>query len=189
MTRLKPWRTLSSEYLIKGKYLTVRVDKCDLGNGRTIDDFHILEYNDWINVIALTDAGNVVLIREYRHGAQAITTGLPSGSADPGENADKAAARELLEETGYACDELVCVGQSYANWASHNNQVCHYLGFGAKKVAEQNLDPNEEIDVFEMPYREFLDYENNGPQHSLHAANLFYAERYFAKNPERRPGG
>ena len=165
----------------------MRADTCDLGNGSVIDDYHILEYHDWINVIALTSAGNVVLIREYRHGAGAITTGLPSGTADPGEDIDKAAARELIEETGYACERQICVGKSYANWASHNNQVCHYIGFGAKKVAEQKLDPNEVIEVFEMPYSEFLNYENNGPQHSLHAANLFYAERYFLKHPELRP--
>ena len=187
MTSLKPWRVTGQRYVIEGKHLTVRADTCDLGNGRTIDEYHVLEYHDWVNVIALTDEGNVVLIREYRHGARAITIGLPSGSADPDENADQAAARELLEETGYACDQLVCVGTAYANWASHNNQVRHYLGFGAKKVGEQKLDPNEEIEVFEMPYAEFVEYDGNGPQHCLHAANLFYAERYFGMHPELRP--
>lgn len=188
MTKLKPWRVTGSTYLVEHPYLTLRADTCDIGNGRTIDEYHIIEAPEWVNVIALTDTGNVVLIREYRHGAAAITTGLPSGSAEPGEtDIDAVAARELLEETGYACERLICVGRSYANWARNNNQVSHYVGFGAKKIAEQNLDPNEDIEVFEMPYAEFLNYENNGPQHSLHAANLFYAERYFAKHPELRP--
>ena len=121
---IKPWRIVSSKYLVGHPYLTLRADTCELGNGRTIDEYHIIEALEWVNVVALTDDGNVVLIREYRHGAGQVTVGLPSGSADPGETDIPAtAARELREETGYVCDELVCVGRSYSNWARNNNQV------------------------------------------------------------------
>lgn len=188
MSRLEPWRILKSRQTYKDQWLSVRSDTCQRADGHIIDPFHIIEAREWINITALTDEGNVVLIREYRHGAQLVTIGLPGGCAKTGEtDIDAVAKRELLEETGYACDRLVCVGRCYSNWANHTNHISCYLGIGAKRVADQSLDPNEEIDVLEKPFSEFLQYENNGPQISHHAANLFYVERFFAKHPELRP--
>lgn len=185
---MEPWRILKSHYTYQDKWLTVRSDTCLREDGRIIDPYHIIEAYEYVSITALTDEGNVVLIREYRHGAGQVTIGLPGGQAEPGEtNIEDVARRELLEETGYACDRLIRVGRCYANWATQNNQLSIYLGFGAKRVADQNLDPTEDIEVFEKPYSEFADYENNGAQVSHHAANLFYVERYFAKHPELKP--
>lgn len=98
-----------------------------------------------------------------------------------------AAARELREETGYSCGQLVLVGRAYANWAWQNNQVSYYLGLDAAPAGPQQLDPNEEIRVVEMAYSDFLNYDRLAHQHSLHAAALFYAERYFQTTPYHRP--
>ena len=70
------------------------------GTGRT-HDFYVIDCVDWVNVIARTPAGDVVLIRQYRHGTAAVHVEIPGGMVDPGEDPLVAAQRELAEETGY----------------------------------------------------------------------------------------
>lgn len=185
---IKPWKTLSSSYPLKDQFMNVRTDRCARAGGQIVPTYHVLELTDWVTIIPLTDAGNVVLVREYRHGAGKVMIGLPGGVSDPGES-DWAAvgARELQEETGHVARELIPVGTCYPNPATQNNQLHFYLALGCQKMGDQTLDPNEEIEVLEMPYADFLAYERLEVQHGLHAAALFYTERFFGKHPEKRP--
>ncbi|MEM9938610.1 MAG: NUDIX hydrolase [Pseudomonadota bacterium] len=185
---IRPWKILSSHQTYRDKWLSIRSDRCETADGQIIEPFHVIEAKNWINVVALTDEGNVVLIEEYRHGAQAVTLGIPGGVCDT-EDADEAvsAARELEEETGYVCEYLIETGRAFANWANQNNEIIYFLGFGAKPTGSVNLDPNEEIEVCLQRYVDFVDYHFDGPKHTHHAAALFYAERYFAKHPGERP--
>jgi len=185
---MKPWKILSSQKTFEDRFISLRTDRCERADGHIIPTYHVLEQTEWVTVIPITEAGNVVLIEEYRHGAGEITIGLPGGVSNHDEtDFEAAASRELLEETGYLCREMIAVGRAYANWAWQNNQVTYYLGLGARQSGQQNLDPNEEIRPFEMPYSEFLDYEHLTHQHSLHAAALFYAERFFRRHPDKLP--
>ena len=186
---IKPWKVLSSKITFTDAWMTLRTDQCELGNGNVIDNYHVIDAKTWVNVIALTDDGEVVLIREYRHGIEEVTLGLPGGCAeDDDPSMAIAASREFEEETGFTCREYVATGTASANWADHSNQIHFFLGFGATPTGKQALDPNEEIEVLTQPYAEFCTYDFPGAKHTHHAAALFYAERYFARNPERRPG-
>jgi 8-oxo-dGTP pyrophosphatase MutT (NUDIX family) len=185
---MNPWKVVKSRQTYKDKWLGVRTDTVDLPNGETIENFHVIEYNEWSAVLAFRDDGRLVIIREYRHGCQAVTLGLPAGNAEPGETDYEAVARrELLEETGYEATEWVKTGHAYSNWANQNNQVHFFIAFGARKVAGQSLDPTEEIDVLDMDYEDYLNFEGITPQQCHHAAALHYAERYFARHPHKRP--
>ena len=185
---MKPWKTLSSRQTFKDPWLSVRTDTVELTDGQVLNDYHVLEYKDWVSVLAFTEAGELVIIREYRHGAKAVTLGLPAGSAEEGETDYEAVARrELLEETGYEAGEWVKLGQAYSNWATQNNQVHFFLALGTLKVAEQTLDATEEIEVLTMPYEDYLNFEGVEPQQCHHAAALYYLERYFALTPDKRP--
>lgn len=111
-------------------------------------DFYVIEAADWVNVIPLTPDGQVVCIRQYRHGTEEVTLEVPGGIVDPGD-ADPAAAawREMREETGYDAEAMVPLGAVAPNPALQNNRCHTYLARGAYPNGAQALDGAEEIDV------------------------------------------
>ena len=185
---IKPWKILESKQTFRDQYLGVRTDRCLREDGHIVPTYHVIEQTPWVTIIPVTDAGNLVLVREYRHAAQKVMIGLPGGVSDPGETDwEKVAARELAEETGYQARAFHAIGTCYPNPAVQDNELHYYLALGCTPGVGQALDPNEEIEVLEMPYSELLAYEELDVQHALHAAALFYAERYFQNHPDLRP--
>jgi len=185
---MKPWTVLSSKEVMRDRFMGLRTDRCQRADGHIVEAYHVIELTDWVTVVPITEAGNIVLVKEYRHAAGVMTIGLPGGVSDPGER-DWAAvgARELREETGYTAREMHALGTCYPNPATQDNRLHYYLALGCRDGVGQSLDPNEEIEVLEMPYAEFLDYGRFEVQHALHAAALFYAERFFLTRPDLRP--
>lgn len=185
---IKPWKILESQQTFRDQFLGVRTDRCVREDGHIVPTYHVIEQTPWVTIFPLTDAGNIVLIREYRHAAQKILTAVPGGVSDPGETDWEAVGRrEMAEETGYEAREMHLIGRCYPNPAVQDNEIFYFLALGCAPTTQQSLDPNEEIEVLEMPYQEFLAYERFDVQHGLHAAGLFYLERYFGKHPELRP--
>jgi 8-oxo-dGTP pyrophosphatase MutT (NUDIX family) len=116
--------------------------------------FTVLETADWVNVIALTGDDRLVLVRQYRHGRGDVGLEIPGGVIDPGEDPGAAAARELLEETGYAGATPVRLGVVDPNPAILSNRCHTYRIDGCERVAEPRLDPGEDIAVETMPASE-----------------------------------
>ncbi len=114
-------------------------------------DFDLLYSPDWVNVAAVTTAGNLLLIRQYRHGSGEITTEIPGGMLDDGESPLEAARRELSEETGYTTAEWEQIGIVEPNPAFQTNRTYTFLARGATRTGAQHLDANEDIEVFEHP--------------------------------------
>ena len=113
--------------------------------------FTVIDTGDWVNVVALTADGQIVLVRQFRHGAERITLEVPGGVIDAGEDPAAAAARELLEETGYAGGPPVHLGTVDPNPAIQSNRCHTYRIDGCARVAEPELDPGEDIEVVTMP--------------------------------------
>lgn len=88
------WEIIGSDYLLKTKWLTVRKDHVRMPSGQEMDDYYVLEYPDWINVIAITKEGKFVIERQYRHGTQSIDYELCAGTIEKGESPLGAAQRE-----------------------------------------------------------------------------------------------
>lgn len=111
-------------------------------------DFYVIESPDWVNVIPLTPAGQVVCIRQYRHGTEEVTLEVPGGVVDP-EDGDPvtAAWREMREETGYDAEAMIPLGAVAPNPALQTNRCHSYLARGAYPNGAQALDGAEEIDV------------------------------------------
>ncbi|MEO1303507.1 MAG: NUDIX hydrolase [Pseudomonadota bacterium] len=185
---IKPWKILSSKPVISDQYITVRTDSCERSDGHIVPTYHVIDFPMWTLVVPLTDKGNIVLVREYRHPANVIVTGIPGGGGEPDETDFEAIGRrELVEETGYTPREMHHIGRCYPNPATQTNQINFFLALGCVRTTEQSLDANEQIEVLEMPFADYLRYEHMSVQHAHHAAALYYTERYFLKHPELRP--
>src|SRR5688572_13778190 len=168
---ITPWKILESNYL-RSK---VRVDKCETSNRRIIEPL-VLEYGTWVTIIALTKRQEVLLIKQYRHGAGKIILELPGGGVGIDEEPIVAAKRELLEETGYSSDNIIEIGRVSPNPASHTNLMHAYLALDAEKVGNQSLDETEEIEVFPTALDEVILMVKNGEMlQSLHVSTFLFA--------------
>ena len=169
------WELLSSEYLVRAPWAVLRKDRCRMPNGHIVPDYYVLEYPDWVNMIALTTDNQFILVKQYRHGVQENVLEIPGGVIDPGENAQEAAQREMLEETGYRFSHIEPLCTLFPNPATSTNKTTTYLLTGGVKVQEQALDDQEEIEVILATAEEVKQLLfNNQFGQALHTAALFY---------------
>ena len=142
------WKLLKSEYLFKRPWLTARRDTCQLPDGRIMDEYYVLEYPTFINVIAITKDGQMVLVRQYRHGLGRTCFELVAGCVEEGEEPMAAAKRELHEETGYTGGEWSEMMVFTCNASAMNNLSHSFLAIGVEKTDCQHLDASEDIEVY-----------------------------------------
>lgn len=147
----RSWRLIRSEPVSDHRIFRLRHDVYRLDARPDERDFVVLETPDWVNVVALTEDRQVLLIRQFRHGVRRVTLEIPGGMIDPGESPEQAALRELREETGYAAGTIRPLGRVLPNPAIQDN-YCHlFLADGCRRVAELQLDPFERIDLLIRP--------------------------------------
>jgi 8-oxo-dGDP phosphatase len=167
-----PWETLTSVYLHRKPWMTMRMDSVRLANGRVIEDYYIQEFPPWVNVLALTPERKAVLIRQYRHGIADVHYELPAGVHDhPGESILQAAQRELLEETGFSGGSWSLWMELSANPSLQNNISYTFLAEGVLPSGPQQLDETEEISVHTVTVGTLMDIVLDGRMiQSLHVA-------------------
>ena len=150
------WRVTASRYVHKDRWISVRSDDCVTEEGAVVAPYYVLEYPDWVEVIALDADDNVLLVKQYRHALGGMSIELPAGGMDVSD-ADPlhAARRELLEETGCA-GVLSRVGETRANAGTHANRTHIVLARRVTQVAEPKDDPGERIERLWVPAAEAL---------------------------------
>ncbi len=178
--KMKKWEVLGREYLYRRPWLTVRRDRVRLPTGAVNDEYYVLEYPTWVNVIAIDREGRFVMVEQYRHGLQEVFTELVAGVAEEGEAPLEAARRELLEETGYAGGTWRLSTVLSANPGSQNNLSYSFIATGVERVAEQHLDETEDVAVRLLSRDEVLQLlRSDTLKQALMAAPLW---KYFAEN-------
>jgi ADP-ribose pyrophosphatase len=156
------WRVLGSRITYSDQWLTVRSDDCVTPSGVVVAPYHVLDFPNWINVVAFTPELKLLLVREYRHGAGRAVTGLVSGVVEPGEaeasdeGLEHAARRELAEETGYGGGEFELLVQAWSNPANQTNRVSSYLAIGVHPVGEPQPDDAEQPELLLADPVDFL---------------------------------
>jgi ADP-ribose pyrophosphatase len=169
---IEPWQLLDSTYAFRDRWLRVRSDTVRLPGGKTLSPYHVVEVADWVNVVAISEAGNVVLVEQYRHAVKRVMLEIPAGHVDPKEDREAAARRELLEETGYGGGTWHALGALHPVASRFANQVHSYLALGVRKVGEPLQEETENLHIREIPWADFVTGLQTGKLRLLEANQM-----------------
>lgn len=140
---------ISSETVFKGRLLEVRRDRIELPNGGEAVREYVV-HPGAVVVIALLDSGSLLFERQFRYPLRRPFLELPAGKIDAGEDILQTGRRELLEETGHEADEWTYLGVMHPCIGYSNERIEIFLARGLRRVAEQQLDHGEFLDLLEL---------------------------------------
>lgn len=174
------WKVESRREVADCRVFKVREDATVRDSDGARSTFFVVENPDWVNVVAITAEGDVVLIEQFRHGVERMILEIPGGMVDEGEDPKVGAARELIEETGFAPGRLIPIGTSFPNPAIQNNTIHHFLALDCTKTRDVEFDDHESIATRLVPLSELNKLVHNGDiTHSLAITAIFYAQRFL----------
>jgi ADP-ribose pyrophosphatase len=141
------WRLRASRYIVDSPYMRLRADEIELPDGTIIPNYYVREARGFVAVVALTADDCVVLVRQYRYGADSIHLELPAGTLIDGENPRDCALRELAEETGYELERCELAAQFFSEPVRSPAVAYVYLGTGARSVGPPSPEATEHLQV------------------------------------------
>ena len=94
---MEKWKTINSNYIIQRPWATLRVDKLEMPNGNIKEEYYVLEYPTWVNMVALTEDNQIIFVKQYRHGAGQIMVQLPAGFVEENEDPEIAVATVIFQ--------------------------------------------------------------------------------------------
>ena len=134
------------------------------------------EFPTWVTAVAVTTDNKIIIERQYRYALDSTNYEIPGGCVDDtDESLEAAISRELMEETGYRFSHYEYMGKVSANPSTNNNWMHMFLATGGVYERAQELDHNEEIEVYLFSVDEVKKMlaENQIIQ-SMHVAALYY---------------
>ena len=187
-TRRLTWQTVERNKVYDGPIFDIRKVRRASTDGR---EGEFIEINAplWATVIPwFRDEQGIpsfIMVRQYRHGSDSVTIEFPAGTVDEGEEPQEAALRELLEETGCEPAEAVIeLGSVSPNPAFMNNRVWFFFVEGIRKVAVQQLDVHEQLDILTIPVKQVLESMGTGVYDN---GIMMIAQAFFLRYAQSRP--
>lgn len=171
------WERGSERVLASTRVLELRNIRYRHPKRGTDREFLVAHAPDWVNVVARTPDGKLVLVRQFRFGSNQLSLEVPGGVMEAGEDPVAAGVRELLEETGYGGGTARLLGSVHPNPAIMDNR-CHIIFVdGAVPTGPLDWDDDEEIQVSTAPAAEVIEWARSGRiVHSLSIAALLLFE-------------
>jgi len=179
---MKPQKRLDRKLVFTGRILNFYEDTIETQDGKIVY-YDFLGHKGAAAVVAVTDAGKLLMVRQYRNALDRFTLEIPAGAKDTAEEEGiVCAARELEEETGYSSDNLVPLLTLNTTVAFCNERIEVFLAKDLKP-SKQNLDEDEFVEVEEYTVWELSDmiYRGEITDSKTVAAILAYKEKYAGK--------
>lgn len=151
---------LERKTLFQGRVFNIHLDTVRLQDNTT-STREVVEHHGGVAVLALDENDNLLMVEQYRYGADRVMLELPAGKIDPGESPETCGVRELEEETGYQAEKFMPFGKFYPTPAYDTETIYLYVAEDLVKT-EQNLDPGEFIDVKKVPFAQAVELCKNG---------------------------
>lgn len=167
------WDILGTEKIAETPRFDLIKEQVRLPNGK-VKDFFITKHSDAAIIMPVTEDGKILLLNEYRHPCRDVLLSLAGGHLEEGDNAEEAARRELLEETGYIADKFEFIQAVYADPPRTGRQWHFFIARGAKRVAEQDLTEFEDLEIVLLTPQELMDALVNGKVTNLPDMGLMF---------------
>lgn len=157
------WKTLKSKVVFESPWLKLKLDSVKLPNGISINDYSVVELPSVVVVLATTEKGKVVLVKQYRYAVNKVFIELPAGTFNHRkESAKKAAIRELWEETGYKANDMIQLGETYEYPTKLTHSVTSFLAQNVKYSPVKTPDETEEITILEVSFEKAVELVKKG---------------------------
>ena len=172
---IRSWEILEKKKERDYKIFSLWEEKARNPRNGAVRDIVVLDFPEWISVIPVTAEGNVVMVRQYRHGVNEVLLEIPGGLMDKNDpSPETAARRELQEETGYTTDTFTLIGSLYPQPAVQSNRYHIFLAENAVKTSEINFDEGEDLETVLVPLKRIPKMIKNGEIRHAMVVTAFY---------------
>ncbi len=181
--KIQSWQKLEDREVVDCRVFRVIKRRLYHPGRKKEGEFFIIGSTPWVNVLALTEDRQVVLVRQFRYGTEQLSLEPPGGMFEEGESPVEAGLRELYEETGYQGEHARIIGSVNPNPAILNNTCYFVLVENARLVGNTEWDEHEEMETVTVPWQEAVAMAGRGEiTHSLAVCALFYLQQELLKS-------
>ncbi|KAA0548395.1 NUDIX hydrolase [Bacillus sp. BGMRC 2118] len=175
------WKIMKSNETKIGRF-TIIQDEVQLPNEKEIS-FSYIDFAKGVCILAITDEGHVLCIKQYRHALKTWQWELPAGAIDPDDPSPLVAAkRELEEETGYKAHTWTDLGSFYPSAGSTSEEIYLFLATDLVHTT-QLLEESEQLELHVLEWDKLQELLNRGE--FQHGAGMAVILRYVGLKKEK----